>query len=437
MTEKRIVLFEYFTTESAILLFIVRADLQEPQVVEIAMPMEEVRQFVTNHFGTNSDRGQFRSLNEKDWQEKLGALVKPIAEWTDEGDIVWLVPYDLLHYLPLHALKVEGQYLIERNPVCYTPSASVMKYCRTNRKNRRRRALIMADSRPDSHLMYAHEQARVIQNAFQDNAEIYLGAAATKTLLRQKLTKASEDIDIIHFACHGYFHPQQALKSGIMLAPENLEALRPNQEDSRVDESQWNLTAEEIFSLQMPVDLVTLSACESGVNERRSGDELIGLTRSLIYAGTPSVVVSLWAVDDLSTSILMGKFYEELLKPDTTKVKALQRAQLYLKGVTIQEAIAYIDKMRSREDYDLQSAINLDMTRAEMLLVAHDFAAAHSAFQTILNYPNLDAQSNQQARSGVEKAKFLSGSNIAADYNRHPYDDIYYWAPFILVGDWK
>ena len=77
----------------------------------------------------------------------------------------------------------------------------------------------------------------------------------------------------------------------------------------------WNLTAEEIFGLKMEVDLVTFSACETGVNEYRPGNELIGLTRALIYAGTPSVVVSLWAVDDLSTGLLMQHFYQQLKKP--------------------------------------------------------------------------------------------------------------------------
>ena len=67
-------------------------------------------------------------------------------------------------------------------------------------------------------------------------------------------------------------------------------------------------------------------ACETGLNKRRPGDELIGLTRSLIYAGAPSVVVSLWSVNALSTKELMFEFYR-LLKSGIDKATALQEAQ--------------------------------------------------------------------------------------------------------------
>jgi CHAT domain-containing protein len=82
-------------------------------------------------------------------------------------------------------------------------------------------------------------------------------------------------LDVLHFACHGYFNSANALKSHIALAPEN--------GDDR-------LTAEEILQLHMQAELVTVSTCESGVSQHHPGDELMGLTRALMYAGTPSVV---------------------------------------------------------------------------------------------------------------------------------------------------
>lgn len=439
MSESRAVLFEYFTTKDSTLLFVVRADFKEPKVIEIPITLEKIQQFVTFYFGTGNSINRITSLDAGEWEEQFGALVNHIKDWADEGDIVWLVPHELLHYLPLHSLRVEGRHLIERNPVCYTPSASVMKYCRNNRKGRRERALIFADSRTDRPMMYAREQAFSIQSLLKGNAEIHLGDQATKALLKQRMGKASEEFDILHLACHGYFHPRQALKSGIMLAPENSRTSQQNEQNApeQGDEIEWNLTAEEIFSLEMRVNLVTLSACESGVNERQSGDELIGLTRSLIYAGTPSIIVSLWAVDNLSTSIMMAKFYEELIQLEATKVEALQSAQLYLKNLSIDGALQYIEKMRSRDEGDSQLSLNLDITKAEMLLVARDYAAAQSAFQALLNLPSLDSKSRHQARAGVEKARLFTRADITPDYDRHPYDDLYYWAPFILVGDWK
>jgi CHAT domain-containing protein len=73
--------------------------------------------------------------------------------------------------------------------------------------------------------------------------------------------------------------------------------------------------------------LVTLSACQTGINETKPGDELIGLTRALIYAGTSSVMVSLWSVDAASTKELMLHFYK-LVKSGKDRATALQQAQI-------------------------------------------------------------------------------------------------------------
>jgi CHAT domain-containing protein len=87
------------------------------------------------------------------------------------------------------------------------------------------------------------------------------------------------------------------------------------------------LTAKEIFNLKLNSGLIVLSACQTGFNKTRPGDELIGLTRAFIYAGTPSLIVSLWSVDAKSTEELMVEFYRSLKKGDD-KVVALQQAQI-------------------------------------------------------------------------------------------------------------
>jgi CHAT domain-containing protein len=310
-----------------------------------------------------------------------------------------------------------------------------MKYCHAKRKGRRERALILADSRVDRPLLYAREQALAIQELFAPHADVYLSSAATKALVKQKLTEAKGDIDVLHFACHGYFHPHQALRSGVMLAPENHRALASEQREELGPEpsegEQWNLTAEEIFGLEMQADLVTLSACDSGINERRPGDELIGLTRALIYAGTPSVLVSLWTVDELSTSILMREFYQQLLQQGTTKVEALQQAQLHLKTLPVARALQDIERMRSRNDLEAQAMAYWDLTRAEMLLAARDYPAAQQVYHELLAFADLEPQMRRQARAGVEKSRAGAQSGVPVDY------DPYYWAPFVLVGDWQ
>jgi CHAT domain-containing protein len=428
MTKRRIVLAEYFTTPDTTLLFVVRSDFDEPRVTRLNITVEHIKEFALNNLGRGPWGSTHSGMDEDEWQLRFGRLVSPIMEWAEPEDIIWFVPHDVIHYLPLHSLKVEGDYLIERNPLCYSPSASVMRYCHNKRKGRRKKALILADSRPERPLLFAREQALSVAELPGLEAEIYLGSQATKTLVKRKLAEEKEQIDILHFACHGYFDPQHALKSGIMLAPE---------EQGAADLKESNLTAEEIFGLEMQADLVTLSACESGVNERRPGDELIGLTRALIYAGTPSVAVSLWSVDELSTNILMRKFYESLLDQQQTKVDALREAQRYMRRVTMRDAIAYVEGVRRRPELDAALAPYLDLIIAETRLAARDYAAALKEFQDLGTRPGLDAGVKRRIEGGAWRATVGLGSGVGADYDRPLYNDPYYWAPFIIVGDWK
>lgn len=99
--------------------------------------------------------------------------------------------------------------------------------------------------------------------------------------------------------------------------------------DKKYPEARDILTAREIFNLKINAQLVTLSACQTGVNENKPGDELIGLTRAFLYAGAASVLVTLWSVNALSTEVLMKKFYTEL-KNGRDKATALQVAQIAL-----------------------------------------------------------------------------------------------------------
>lgn len=441
MTVKRVILAEYFTAEDSTLLFIVRPDFEEPHVVEIKTPLDEVRRFVAANFGVAEG---VRDLDMDEWQTRFGPFVEPILPWTDEGDVIWLVPHGVLHYLPLHALKVEGRYLIERNPICYTPSASVMKYCQAKRKRRLEKALVLGDSL--NNLRYAREEALTLAKLL--NTIPYLGGQATKSLVKKKLEEEQNDLDVLHFACHGYFHPYQALKSGIILAPEQ------SGDSGERDEERWNLTAEEIFGMETRVDLVTLSACESGVNEHRPGDELVGLTRALLYAGTPSVIVSLWSVDDLSTGMLMRHFYQELQKsseegdgPPVSKVEALQVAQQYVRNLTSQHVVDYCDQRLAEltmpEDAD--RAISLKLSRANAQVIASDLKSAvatyreiHGQFGTSVN--EQDKKLDAQIAKTLDRIEFIKDeaeSEPLINYDVKPFEHIYYWAPFVLVGDWK
>jgi CHAT domain-containing protein len=129
------------------------------------------------------------------------------------------------------------------------------------------------------------------------------------------LRQYSKDYSYLHFATHGQFNPEAPLQSALLLAPN----------------PQYNgiLTVDKLYSLNLNADLVTLSACETGLSKIANGDDLVGLTRGFLYAGSSSIVASLWKVDDLATSHLMMRFYMELDK--TNKGDALRTAQLEMK----------------------------------------------------------------------------------------------------------
>ncbi|MDY6900836.1 MAG: CHAT domain-containing protein, partial [Cyanobacteriota bacterium] len=158
----------------------------------------------------------------------------------------------------------------------------------------------------------AELEAKAIGELF--GAKPLIGNQATETEVTQRLPQAR----LIHLATHGIFDSVQGLNSGI--------ALTPSFGKEKNEESDGFLTAGEILDLKLNAELVVLSACDTG-RGRISGDGVIGLSRSLISAGVPSVLVSLWSVPDSPTASLMTEFYQNLSKnPD--RATALRQAML-------------------------------------------------------------------------------------------------------------
>ncbi len=122
----------------------------------------------------------------------------------------------------------------------------------------------------------------------------------------------------LHFATHGLVDTQHPELSGLVLSMVN----------ERGEPVNGFLRLQDIFNLNLPVELVVLSACETGIGKEVRGEGLLGLTRGFMYAGAPRVVVSLWKVDDAATAELMGRFYEGMLVRKLPPAAALRAAQL-------------------------------------------------------------------------------------------------------------
>ncbi len=267
---------------------------------------EEVRAF--HELVGQPGSEQFMAVSRKLYQR----LFQPVESCLAKRSLI-VVPHGILHYLPMNALHDGSFYLIDRYRLRVMPSASVMKYLSGKKTDKTTGVLIfgnpdLGDPRLD--LAYAEQEAKAI-SGIRPGSRILLRKDAGESALRSY----GKNYRYLHFATHGRFDPLAPLKSALMLAP-----------DSR---SGGMLSVDKIYSLDLDADLVTLSACETGLSLIANGDDMVGLTRGFLYAGSSSVVASLWKVDDRATAELMKSFYTELLNSD--KVEALRKAQLETK----------------------------------------------------------------------------------------------------------
>jgi tetratricopeptide (TPR) repeat protein len=238
-------------------------------------------------------------------------LVAPVRRHVKGYSSICLVPHDVLHGIPIHALSgsdPDDTPLIEKAEVFAVPSASLLRFCLRRPPRSSGNDLVLGNPvRPDQPpIPQTAEEARRVAEELGCTAA--LGSAATRELV---LTRAS-DAEHIHIACHNEFHTDDPMGSGLLL-------------------SDGILTARDVLGLHMRANLVVLSACRSGAVEARPGDELIGPVRALMFAGAPSAIVSLWNTYDESAARLMQAFYQGLKSGRMSKGQALAEAQRALR----------------------------------------------------------------------------------------------------------
>jgi len=294
-------------------------------------------------------------------------LIQPILPHATGKELI-IVPHDVLHYLPFHALMgPDGRYLIEKYPIYYLSSASLLQFVQEKRKAGGEKVLAFGNpdlGDPEKNLEYAELEAEEVKAVYPEST-VYVKKEASE----EKSKSLSPKYDVLHFATHAQLNEDDPLSSAILL-------VKGGKEDGRLE-------VREIFGMDLKANLVVLSGCDTALGKLSTGDELVGLTRAFIYAGTPSVVASLWSVDDSSTAQLMASFYRNL--KTMSKAEALRQAQLEL--------------IRGEGRSDLYAKRGV------------------GGIGKLGETP--------EAQPGSQGSSSLSTS--------HPY----FWAPFILVGDGK
>ena len=230
----------------------------------------------------------------------FGKILSPLMKIVGDRRLI-IVPSGPLNYVPFHALKVDGRYLIETREVLVSPSASIWLElgCRRARPG------------PDALLMgFANEQIPMVDAEIDRLARLMPAAGkytGDECTFAQYLHLAPA-AHIIHIACHGDFRPEAPMYSSLHLA------------------EGW-VTAADVARQKLGAELVTLSACDTGMHKIGAGDEVLGLARGFLSAGARNVVLSAWAVNDTEAPKLMEDMYTEIQRGSTVAA-SLRKAQV-------------------------------------------------------------------------------------------------------------
>jgi CHAT domain-containing protein len=260
------------------------------------------------------------------WEKLIGLVHERLAELgLGGGAPVLLLPQSGLGLLPLHAawreVDTSRRAFLDDYAVSYSPSVYALSVCRRHTALRQgpQQPSLLIGSNPTADLPLAALETDVVMALFEPASGRMLTAAkATPAAVSSRASGHR----YIHFACHGIYDWDNVIRSRLQLAGEN------------------QLTLPDIITgLDLRgVRLVTLSACETSVFKIvGTPDEYVGLPSAFLQAGAPAVVGSLWAVNDLSTALLMKEFYRRHLAGGQPIAVALRGAQLWLRDTTAQE----------------------------------------------------------------------------------------------------
>jgi tetratricopeptide (TPR) repeat protein len=301
------VLVEYFRVGNRLLAFLVTRDSLEVAPVALLPRVQHVLRLLQFQLGwarpgagqvSEASRQSLLASTQAHLAELYDELVAPLRPRLDAEHLI-VVPHDLLHYVPFHALYDGRSYLIDAYSISYAPSATIYALCHGRPAREDGRSLVLGV--PERQTPFILDEAKAVA-ARLPGAELFLGDDATASVLREK----GSDSRYVHVAAHGFFRSDNPMFSGIRLGGSYL-------------------TLYDLYNLKLPAELVALSACVSGLNVIAAGDELIGLARGLFRAGAGSLLLTLWEVPDESTAEFMKAFYDRALRTPN-RAQALREA---------------------------------------------------------------------------------------------------------------
>jgi len=325
------VLMEYYAGTDTLTFWAVTGD--STAIFTVSLPpdrlYEKVAEFryaiVNSRAGFPEEMAEFRELS----KEMYRMLISPAENILKGKKNLIIVPHRSLNYLPFAALlSSRDDYLIRNHTVTYAPSASIWLLClqQTRPAPEKLVAFASGGNSPSSLEPSARDSLRLCSPSsgyclkdfsplpgtieevrqialFYDKREIYI----EKDMTLEKVKKTIGDASIIHFATHGILNSSRPAFSGLLLR-------------------DTILYVPDIFQLNLSATLIVLSGCNTALGEPSGGDEMIGISRSFMYAGTPSVLATLWSISDESSVLFMKEFHR-LFREGKSKAEALREAQ--------------------------------------------------------------------------------------------------------------
>ncbi len=349
--DERTAVIEWYITHNKILAFIIKPNSLTPfpssergEVIVWQSQSEDLKALID---WANEYLQDYYQQKDQ-WQNQLESRLKKLAQILHIEDLLTqipkhcdkliLIPHRYLHLFPLHALPIQESCLLElfAQGVGYAPSCQLLQL--SQQRQRPDFESVFAIQNPTEDLLFTDLEVNSILPLFSSH-QVLPKTQATKTALSQAAPQLQQ-ANYLHFSCHGLFNPDSPLDSCLVLAGAN--------EEEAVDLSQC-LTLGNLFDRDFDLNqcrLVTLSACETGlIDFKNTSDEYIGLPSGFLYAGSKCVVSSLWTVDDVSTALLMIRFYQNL-KAGLTVAVALNQAQIWLQDVTTAELQTWASKLK-------------------------------------------------------------------------------------------
>jgi CHAT domain-containing protein len=299
-------ILSYYLTPTRTFAFVITKN--SFQGTELRVTWDELNREITNFRDFAGDGAVLTSL-----KLLYKWLINPI-EGQFRTSRLYIVPFGILHDLPFAALTTDGKkFFGDGHEISYLPSVSALPYIQRRAKPLGEQILVVASEQQEgfSHLPKANEEAEKVAALY--GTKPLLGDAGSATAFLSD----AQNFGIIHLIAHFDINPAKPYASSVLL--------------NHAGEKDKVLDLSDIFGLDLHnTSLVVLSGCETQLGRRSRGDDILGLSRAFIYAGSPSVIASLWSVDDAATQLLMVAFYTHL-RQGQSKAEALRTAQIELR----------------------------------------------------------------------------------------------------------